>query len=217
MEQNFLKFLKLIDDLKITPRWEGLTQWSGIGKDRHPEMVSDHSWKLSILVMAIIKEYNIKNVDMARCIELAIIHDLPEAVTGDISTRYIDNGTISKKSKAEGEQAAMEKILSTLSPSTQKYIWDIFNEYESAKTPEAILVKCLDKLDALLQCVHHSDLSEDNTVGDPCHFGEYGNKFFLKCPELKTFINHVKSELRKKYEEWNIEWKTEFDVKWEGE
>jgi 5'-deoxynucleotidase YfbR-like HD superfamily hydrolase len=94
------------------------------------------------------------------------------------------------------------------------YIQSLWLEYEEGETKEALLVKCLDKLDAVLHFINHSDLSKDNVTGDPMHFGIYGNCYFEKCPEIKKLLNRTKKELKKKYLLWGIPWEKEFEIKW---
>ncbi len=211
---NLLNFLSIIDNLKTTHRWENLPQWGGMGENNHLESVADHSWKLAILTITVINEYNLSDVDLNRAVLIANIHDLAESLTGDISTRLINKGMVSKTFKEEQEKISMDKMLNSVNNGTKKFILSIWEEYEAGKTKEAQLVKCLDKLDALIHFISHSDLSKDNITGDPNHFGSYGNKYFEACPEIKDLINNVKSKMKDKYQEWNIEWEPDFDVKW---
>jgi putative hydrolase of HD superfamily len=214
MTENLLNFLSTIDNLKITHRWENLPQWGGIGENNHLESVADHSWKLAILTITVINEYNLSDIDLNRAVLIANIHDLAESLTGDISTRLITQGVISKTFKEEQEKISMDKMLSSLNNDNKKFILSIWKEYESGKTKEAKLVKCLDKLDALIHFISHSDLSKDNVTGDPNHFGSYGNKYFATCPEIRELIDSIKSKMKKKYQEWDIEWKDNFNVEW---
>lgn len=212
---SIIKFIQVAGKLQTTKRWDDYIDWAGMGNEKHHEMVSDHSWKLSALVVTIIKEYGLKDYDIGKAVQIATFHDLPEAITGDISTEHIDNGTISRNDKRIDEEKAMDSILGNLQDNTNQYIRELWNEYEEASTKEAILVKCLDKLDALIHFITYTDLSQGDISNSTGHFGSYGNKYFVQCPFLKDLIDDVKSKMKDKYIEWGFEWKDEFNIDWD--
>ena len=70
-----------------------------------------------------------ENLDVRHCLELALIHDLPEIYASDFVPGEID---ITQKQKLE--QAAACKIAEELNlPQLEQW----FQEYEDQKTPEA--------------------------------------------------------------------------------
>jgi hypothetical protein len=92
--------------LQTTPR----TGWVRSGV-REPESIADHMYRMSIMAMTMAgsTEY-----DQQRLIKLAIVHDLAEAIVGDIAPS--DN--VSKEDKHQREAAALEKIVAMLGAST---------------------------------------------------------------------------------------------------
>ena len=93
-------------------------------------------------------------------LRLALIHDLPEALAGDVSLssqiRYPELRVHKKEKEAEAA-AAIRAVLPA--PLNQQF-FALFSEYEAGVTPESRLVKLLDKLEATLQ----SNLYHDGDV-----------------------------------------------------
>lgn len=92
--------------VQTTPR----TGWVRSGV-RAPESIADHMYRMSIMAMTMAgsAEY-----DQQRLVKLAIVHDLAEAIVGDIAPS--DN--VSKEEKQEREAAALEQIVDMLGSDT---------------------------------------------------------------------------------------------------
>jgi putative hydrolase of HD superfamily len=108
-----------------------------------PESVSEHSWHVVFLVWAL--GPRIEGLDVARAVEIALIHDLAELRVGDLprtATRYFPEGA-----KKQAESAALAEILAPLSERTR----ELYAEYQAGETPEARLVKACDKLQLMLK------------------------------------------------------------------
>ena len=101
-----------------------------------PESVAAHSWGLSLLISVLAP----KHLDQLKMYHMAIAHDLPEVITGDITP----HDGISKIEKKKRETAAAQSFL-------PQHILQAWQEYEQNKTPEAQFVHMLDKLDMALQ------------------------------------------------------------------
>ena len=114
------------------------------------ESVSDHTLKVGMLASLITRELNLKEIDLTKLLEMAFIHDLGEIKIGDISTTEIKTAK-DKQSKYEKELAAVTEILSVLSPEIKEHYLSLWLEFESQNTKEAILLKQIDKLDAILK------------------------------------------------------------------
>lgn len=135
-----IDFLTLLHNLKKTKR-TGWIRKGVIG----PESVADHMYRMGL--MAFISSSN--SVDSNRCIKLAIVHDVAEAIVGDIAPS--DN--VTKEVKNQLETEAMHKIrnmLGTDSAAGQE-IEALWQEYEDGRSPEALMVKDFDKLEMILQ------------------------------------------------------------------
>ncbi len=97
--------------------------------------------------MAIVLEKEFPGIDIGKLLKLCVIHDLGEAMNGDIPA--VDQTDDVNKS-AEERKDLME-LARPLSPELQKKILGLWDEYENAESREAKLAKALDKLETLLQ------------------------------------------------------------------
>ncbi len=140
---TLLGFLGLAEKLKCRTRHS----WTSSG--RH-ESVAEHVYRLMVFAWLVRDEF--PDVDMNRVMELALFHDMGEAVTGDIPA-FEKTG---EDEKTEGE--AQEEIAGLLPGPRGEKLREIFREVREKQTPEARLVNAMDKLEALIQH-NEADLS----------------------------------------------------------
>lgn len=132
-----LEFLRNAERLKNVTR----TSWTSAG---HRESVAEHTWRLSL--MALVLESSLPGIDMARLLKLCVIHDLGEAIGGDISATLQP-----PEGKAAQERLDLLTLLEPLPAAVRDEIVDLWDEYEDARTAEARLAKALDKLETIMQ------------------------------------------------------------------
>lgn len=119
----------------------------------HPESIAAHSWRVGLLALVLRPAF--PEVDLARLLALCLVHDLGEAVGGDVpapeQARRLaaDPGA----GKAAAERADLLTLLAPLPQGVRNELTGLWDEYEAAATPEARLAKALDKLETLLQHV----------------------------------------------------------------
>lgn len=120
--------------LKALPR----TGW--LRKDiEHPESVAAHSWGLAMLCLEFAPRIK-PELDVHRVLQLALVHDTPEAIAGDITP----HDGITKAEKQKLETIAASQMLT-------HHMFSIWMEYERNTTREAQFVHAMDKLDMALQ------------------------------------------------------------------
>ena len=148
-QQRFtVQFAHLCNQLKTTPRTGWVQQ-----QVANPESVADHSWRVALLSFLLHDNGPSGDggtIDVSKCVQMAIVHDLAECIVGDIAPS--DN--IPASEKHEMEQNAMQKISDLMTqshPLTKERLLALYREYEERKTKEAIAVKDLDLLDMILQ------------------------------------------------------------------
>lgn len=108
-----------------------------------PESVTEHTWHVVFLVWVL--GARIEGIDVARAVEIALVHDLAELRIGDLprtSSHYFPEGA-----KRTAEAAAMADVLAPVAGRALP----LYEEYQQAKTPEARLVKACDKLQLMLK------------------------------------------------------------------
>lgn len=164
--RTFLDFLDLAEKLKCNTRHS----WTSSG--RH-ESVAEHSWRLALMAYLLRDEF--PEADISKVIVMGLVHDLGEAVTGDIPA------FVKTKQDEDVEAGAVEGLLSGLPHPCREELGALFAEMEERSTVEAKLYKALDKLEALIQH-NEADLSTwlpleydlQMTYGtEECEFSEY--------------------------------------------
>jgi putative hydrolase of HD superfamily len=108
------------------------------------ESDAEHSWQMAMMVWMTAPQ----GVDVSKAIKIALIHDLPEIITGDVPISDIAG----RVGKYEREVEAA-KYLATL-PGLEDF-HELWKEYELGESPEALLVKALDKIEPIIHNVAH--------------------------------------------------------------
>ncbi len=137
---TILDFLKLSEGLKRELRHSWLS-------DGRRESVAEHSWQMAL--MAILVHPHLEEpVDLGRTLEMIVVHDLVEALVGDVP--YFDTSE-RKRLKQAREAAAILEIEARLGPPTGERIKALFLEFEARVTPEARFAGALDNLEVQIQ------------------------------------------------------------------
>lgn len=136
---RILEFLRGAEALKTAPR----SGWTTAGER---ESVAEHTWRLSL--MALVLAPGFPEVDMGRVLRLCVVHDLGEAIGGDVpAPEQARRGT----SKTDDERRDLRQLLSPLPQALQDEMLALWEEYEAGATAEARVAKGLDKLETILQ------------------------------------------------------------------
>ncbi|KAJ1410306.1 HD/PDEase domain [Sesbania bispinosa] len=139
-----IDFLSICHRLKTTKR----AGWIRKGVE-DPESIADHMYRMSL--MALIAA-DIPGVDRDRCVKMAIVHDIAEAIVGDITP----SDGVSKEEKSRREQEALDHMCKVLGGGSRaKEIAELWMEYEANSSPEAKFVKDLDKVEMILQALEY--------------------------------------------------------------
>jgi len=140
---DLVKFLEMAGRLKRTPR----AGWVEVGISQ-PESVADHTFRTCILCMLYA---DMEGLDQPKLLTMALIHDLPEAILGDLTP-----SRKTTKSK-EKEDAAINQILDLLPKKQREKYMMVWNEYQEGKTKEAKAVRQLEKLEMGLQAKEYEE------------------------------------------------------------
>ena len=131
--------------LKHTPR----RGWLRAGVPQ-PESVAAHAWGVAWLALVLCPE----ELDQGRALALAIIHDLAEVKTGDITP----HDGIDRAEKRRLERAAAASLFAD-----HPRLWALWEDYARQGSPEARFVHDLDKLDMALQARRYAHVHQVNT------------------------------------------------------
>jgi putative hydrolases of HD superfamily len=136
--QARLQFIQAAERLKTVLR-------SGHTSTGRPESTAEHSWRLSLLALTF--QDLLQPLNIERVLKLCLIHDLGEAISGDISAIQQTTAT----PKAAQERQDFIQLCTPLPPALQAEFLALWDEYEAAQTREARMVKALDKIETIIQ------------------------------------------------------------------
>lgn len=109
------------------------------------ESTAEHSWRLCL--MALLFEDQLGELDLLRVLKLCIVHDLGEAIHGDIPAV----AQAAHPDKSQQERDDLQHLARALDAPARQRLLELWDEYEGAASAEAQTVKALDKLETLLQ------------------------------------------------------------------
>ena len=139
----------LLDFLRAAERLKTVTR-SGYTSAGHSESVAEHTWRLSLMALLLAPEF--PELDAARLLKICLVHDLGEAIGGDIpAPEQARRAAAGGVGKAQQERRDLEALLRPLAERQRAEILALWDEYDAARTPEARLAKALDKLETILQ------------------------------------------------------------------
>lgn len=181
---GILEFLRHAEALKRTPR----SAWTSEGAR---ETVAEHTWRLCL--MALVLGSDRPGVDPARLLRMCVIHDLGEAIGGDVPA--VDQDPALPKSA--DERRDLLQLLEPLPAHVRDPIVELWEEYEAASSPEARLAKGLDKLETILQHVQG-----DNPPDFDYAFNlAYGRRFTTDDPLLAAIRTILDAETTRRADE----------------
>ncbi len=134
--RKLIEFLRVAERLKDAPRH----CWTSGGRR---ESVAEHSWRAALMAMLMRDEF--PGLDIDRVIRMCLVHDLGEALTGDIPTfvKTDDDRAV--------EAAGLDGLIGTLPDPWPGELRALFAEMDAQQTDEAKLYKALDRMEAIQQ------------------------------------------------------------------
>ena len=140
-EQDVINYYVLCNKLKNVIR-TGWLDWK-VQRNRL-ESIAEHIYGVQMLAIAMKTTYQY-DIDIMKVIYMLAIHELGETIIGDL-TQF----QISKEEKEKMEHEAVHSILSSLIDGDK--IEDLFLEFDSHATAEALFAYQCDKLECDIQC-----------------------------------------------------------------
>ncbi len=139
---GLIDFMVEAGKLKRLPR----TGWVECGVP-DPESVADHSFRVTLIAMILADE---RGLDTLKAVRMALLHDLAEAETGDLTPPQKEADPAGFK---RAEEAAMSRMLAKL-PHEYLTAW---REFSEGSTAEARLVRDADKLEMVMQAAEYRE------------------------------------------------------------
>jgi len=145
MERLILKVHGLLARLKELRR----TGWVERGV-REPESVAAHSYAVALLSVLLA---DIRGLDAASAARMALLHDLPEAVTGDLTPEA--KHRLGEEAEAR-ERMVLEELAKLMSPRVSELWLRDWKRYQRGEDEVARLVREVDKLEMGLQAAEYA-------------------------------------------------------------
>lgn len=180
---GIIQFIQHAERLKSTLR-------SGHTSQGRPESTAEHSWRLCLLVALFDRELG--DCDRLKLIKMCIIHDLGEAISGDVPAIHqsADDG------RTEREKGDLMTLCAPLPDDLSAEIMELWADYSEGKSTEAIFAKGFDKLETMMQ--HNIGLNPPDF--DYAFNLDYGVRQTARHPLLRQFREIVDAETRRNAE-----------------
>ncbi len=171
---RILDMMMITNRLKTTPR----TGWAVRGVPA-PESVADHTTGVALAAM-LLSDLVAEDLDREKILTMAILHDLAESETGDLSlggSRLLPTGA-----KAAMEEKAMAELLADMGFADR---WlAVWEEFEALGSLEARLVRDADRVDLLLQALTYERTTGTVNLDDFWQFAPVTSFHFAESRAL---------------------------------
>lgn len=141
-------FFAMLSRMKYIFRWS-------LMRNTRTENICEHSQDVAVLVHALALLHNKRfggNVNVERCVLLAMYHDVPEILTGDLPTPVKYNNPDIKTAYRSLEAVSANQLLLQLPEDLREEYRDLLLPPDVA-SEEYRLMKAADKLSALIKCI----------------------------------------------------------------
>ncbi len=155
-------FFAMLSRMKHISRW-------ALMRNTRTENLCEHSYDVAVLAHALAMLHNRRfggHADPGRCALLALYHDAPEILTGDLPTPVKYYNPAIRQAYRQVETVSQEKLLDMLPEDLQEEYRGLL--HGDGTPEEKRLVKAADKLSALIKCVEER---------------EQGNREFLQAEQ----------------------------------
>lgn len=171
---QLIKFMHLAEKLKIYKRRSRTS-------DGNLESIADHCWRVSLLVLICHRCVADGSVSLEKSLKMAIVHDLVEAITGDVPSYKTETDPVLKKEKTVNELSAIKELSAMLPGDISSELSQIWKEFEFGASNESKFVKAIDRIEGQIQ-FNESDIKYWNEhdiehagirLNDVCQFDSF--------------------------------------------
>ena len=175
--RKLIDFLRVMERLKDAPRH----CWTTGGRR---ESVAEHSWRVALMAMLMADEF--PELDIDRVVRMCLVHDIGEAITGDIPT------FVKTDADRVVEGREVDALIGGLLEPWPERLGALFAEMEALQTPEAKLYKALDRMEAIQS---HNESAVETWL--PLEYElnlTYGEKDAAFSPYLTALRNEMRRD-----------------------
>lgn len=176
--KQYIQLLHEVGMLAKTPR----SGFAFLGSGQ--QSVAEHSYRMTLIAL-VLADLSEKEVDREKLMQMCLIHDLPEARTGDLN--YVN-----KRYVTVNDEAVLKDLQASY-PCGEKFV-NLIREYEQAQTLEAQIAHDADQIELLLF------LKEELEHGNLHANDWYENvKQRLTLPQSKKMATEILNEFSKSW------------------
>ncbi len=138
-------------------RMKNIRRWA-LMRNTRSENICEHSYEVAVIAHALALMTNRHYggcVDAQKCVMLAIYHDVPEILTGDMPTPVKYYNPAIREAYRQVEQSACDKLIDMLPADLQPEYNGLIRPQDT-DSEEMRLVKAADKLSALIKCIEET-------------------------------------------------------------
>ncbi|MCX6719690.1 MAG: HD domain-containing protein, partial [Candidatus Staskawiczbacteria bacterium] len=167
---EIIKFFIEVGKLKGTPR----RGWV-IREVKNPESIAEHTFRVAIMAWVLAGKKD-KKMNIEKLLKMALIHDLCEVYSGDITPydsilpkdikkrrellktwpRFSESQKKKlSESKFKKEKAGLEKLIKNLPARLRQEMMHLWLDYENGASPEGRFFKHADRLESFLQAAEY--------------------------------------------------------------
>ncbi|MFH1327625.1 MAG: HD domain-containing protein [Candidatus Bathyarchaeota archaeon] len=181
---TILEFMKIVGQAKRIPR----TGWvkSGISP---AESVADHMYRSAVLCMIL---GDLKGLDSDKMIRMALLDDLAETITGDLTPD--EQMTLGDSRVREDNEAAIRKILGKLPTSLSDKYLKIWVESQEHRSSESILARELEKLEMIIQALEYEEQASGSKSLDEFWLNIRSQ---IKDPDIVKLLDSLEGERKR--------------------
>lgn len=173
-------FFALMSRMKFINRW-------ALMRNSSYESLSEHSLEVAVIAHALCVIKNVRfggNVNPDKAAALALYHDAPEIITGDMPTpvKYYDEEIRSAYKRVES--AAEDKLLKMLPEDLREYYTPYIKSAQNEQYEK--IIKAADKISALIKCIEERNAGNKEFLSAEKSTLEYLKG--MNLPEAEVFI-----------------------------
>ncbi len=176
-----IRFIVEIDKLKEVFRQSLLTQ------SRRQENDAEHSWHLCLMVLVLAEHSNFPEIDVLRVLKMLLIHDIVEIDAGD--TFAYDTARMADQH--EREARAADRIFGLLPADQATEFRELWDEFESRRTPEAKFAAAVDRFHPMLQnCLtegaawRQHGITSDRVIARTSHIADGATEVWVYAAQM---------------------------------
>ncbi len=170
----------------LTSRMKYINRW-GLMRNTRKENIAEHSLEVAIIAHLLCEIKNKRlggNIDSGKAVMIALYHDVPEIITGDLPTPIKYYSPVISEAYKDVEKAATEKLLLGIPGDLRESYREIFDDSD----PQIrVIVKAADKLSALIKCIEERQTGNSDFIIAERQTLDAIRK--MQLPEVEIFLN----------------------------